>query len=414
MSDHTHTDSHKGGKTNKKKTKIRISRGQKPVINNNKNRVLDIQYTDEENKFIRDEFPKLCGPYKYVPAIMNAKKRVVVFGDIHGDYQLTIDMFTKAGLVSHNIDSNDTDTFTWIGGDTCVVQIGDQIDRCRPMPGLPCTHPKTTYNDEANDIKIMELFNDLSLQADKVGGSVISLLGNHELLNAMGQMQYVSYQGLKQFENYIDPDSPNRQFHDGTEARIHAFQPGNNFGRMMGCTRLPAVIIGSNIFVHAGIIDALIEEINLKGIGDFEKINIKLRRWLLGLLDQDYVEHIIKYSKNSMFWSRILGKIPPGVSLTNPECMDNIKNVLNLFQIGSIVIGHTPQSFMYSNDINSTCDNKVWRVDNGSSSAFNNFDTSFKKTGIYTSSRRTQYLEIIDDNNYFVCDGTGCKREIRM
>ena len=90
------------------------------------------------------------------------------------------------------------------------------------------------------------------------------------------------------------------------------------------------------------------------------------------------------------------------------------RKVLNLFQIGSIVIGHTPQSFMYSNDINSTCDNKVWRVDNGSSSAFNNFDTVFKETGIYTSSRRTQYLEIINDTNYFVCDGKGCKKEIRI
>lgn len=411
MNDPNITDSQKGGKKhNTKKTKIIISREQKPNIKINKNRDLNINYTNEEIKFIREEFPKLCNPYKYVPAIMNSKKRIIVFGDIHGDYQLTIDMFTKAGLVSHNND----DTFTWIGGDTCVVQIGDQIDRCRPMPGLPCTHPKATYNDESNDIKIMELFNNLSLQADQVGGSVISLLGNHELLNAMGQMQYVSYEGLKQFENYVDPDSPKREFHDGMEARIHAFQPGNNFGRMMGCTRLPAVIIGSNIFVHAGIIDALIEEINLKGIDDFEKINIKLKRWLLGLLDQDYVEHIIKYSKNSMFWSRILGKIPPGVSLTNPDCMNNIKNVLNLFQIGSIVVGHTPQSFMYSNDINSTCDNKVWRVDNGSSSAFNNFDTSFKKTGIYTSSRRTQYLEIIDDKNYFVCDGSGCKREMRI
>src|SRR5204863_9287987 len=97
----------------------------------------------------------------------------------------------------------------------------------------PCNHPKTTYNDEGCDIEIMELFNDLSLQADKVGGCVISLLGNHELMNAMGQMYYVSHLGIKQFEGYVDPDSPKRQFKDGTKARIHAFQPGNNYGRMM-------------------------------------------------------------------------------------------------------------------------------------------------------------------------------------
>jgi hypothetical protein len=227
-------------------------------------------------------------------------------------------------------------------------------------------------------------------------------------------MRYVSYQGIKQFENYVDPDSPKKHFESGEDARIHAFQPGNNYARMMGCTRLPAVIIGTNIFVHAGIIDALIEEIDLKGLGDFEKINIKIRRWLLGMLDQNYVEKIIRYSKNSMFWSRILGKIPPGTSLSDPTCLDNIQNVLRMFRVGSIIIGHTPQSFMYSQDINSTCDNKVWRVDNGSSMAFNAFDAAFQQTGKNTSSRRTQFLEIIDDANYFVCDGSGCKKEVRV
>lgn len=365
---------------------------------------------DEEIKFINKEYPKLCNPYKYNPSIMDAKKRIIVFGDIHGDYHLTIDMFTKAKLIIET----ENNKYKWIGDDTYVVQVGDQIDRCRPMPGLPCTDKKTTYNDEGSDVKIMEFFNDMDLQAREVGGAVISLLGNHELLNAMGQMQYVSYEGLKQFDDYVDPEDPKRKFQDGMEARIHAFQPGNQYAKMMGCTRYPAVIIGSNIFVHAGIIDALIKEIDLNGRDDFEKINIKIRRWLLGLLDEKYVEHIIKYSKNSMFWSRILGKIPAGVSLTNPECMDNIKNVLNLFQIGSMIIGHTPQSFLYSDDINSTCSNKIWRVDNGSSAAFNNFDVSFMKNKIITSSRRTQYLEIINDDTYLVCDGKECKKEIRV
>jgi hypothetical protein len=368
------------------------------------------KYNKIEHNFINKKFQKMCSPYKYIPAILPAQERVVVFGDIHGDYNLAIDMLTKAKLIKQDKKNR----YRWTGGKTYVVQVGDQVDRCRPMGNLTCDHPDATYNDEANDIKIMELFNNLNLQAAKQGGCVISLLGNHELLNAMGHMDYVSYKGLKQFENYIDPDSPNREFENGRAARIHAFQPGNNFARMMGCTRLPAVIVGSNIFVHAGIVDGLINEIQLKGLGDFEKINIKVRRWLLGLLDQDYVEHIIKHSKHSMFWTRILGKIPPGVSLDEPDCIDNIKNVLSLFNVGSIVIGHTPQSFMYSDDINSTCSNKVWRVDNGSSSAFNVFDKKFEQTGTLTNSRRTQYLEIINDNNYFVCDGTGCKREIRI
>jgi hypothetical protein len=143
-------------------------------------------------------------------------------------------------------------------------------------------------------------------------------------------------------------------------------------------------------------------------MGDLEKVNIAIRRWLLGLLKSDdpnygYVEEIIKYSPYSMFWSRILGKIPYDTALSDPICSKNITNVLRLFKAGSIIIGHTPQSFLYNKDINSTCSGKVWRVDNGSSHAFDIFDANDR----YKSNRRPQYLEIIDDKQFFVCDEFG-------
>ena len=371
----------------------------------------DIKYTHDELNFINNEFPKLCKPYEYTPSIIGARDRIIVYGDLHGDLSLTIDLLEMSGLAKYNYS---TDQIVWTGKTSCLVQVGDQIDRCRPKPHLPCHHPRATYNDEANDIKIMEIFNSLSIQAKKVGGLVISLLGNHELLNVLGRMDYVSYKGIKEFENYSDPDSPNCVFNNGKEARIHAFQPGHSIGRMLGCTRLPAVIIGTNLFVHAGIIDALADELNLKDYDDLEKINIKIKRWLLGLLDQDYVENIIKCSDISMFWSRVLGKIPPGTSLTDRTCIDTIGNVLELFKIDSIIIGHTPQSFMCGNDINSTCNGKIWRVDSGSSAAFNVFDNTFHNTGRNSKSRRIQYLEIINDSNYFICDNLGCKKEVSL
>lgn len=354
-------------------------------------------------KFIHDEFPKQCDPYKYVPSIIGAKDRVVVFGDIHGDYNLVIKLLKMAKLVV----GDDKSGYKWIGGAACVVQMGDQLDRCRPS-FLPCSHPKGTINDEGSDIKIMELFNNLSLQAEHAGGAVISLLGNHELLNVNGNMTYVSYENLREFNT--NPNDTN--INTGMRNRIDAFKPGNKYGKMMGCTRLPAVIIGSNLFAHAGIIDKLIEAIDLKGMGDLEKVNIAIRRWLLGLLNSDdpnygYVEEIIKYSPYSMFWSRILGKIPYNTALSDPICSNNITNVLQLFKAGSIIIGHTPQSFLYNEDINSTCSNKVWRVDNGSSRAFDIFDVN----NHYKTNRRPQYLEIIHDRQFFVCDEFG-KHEV--
>lgn len=359
---------------------------------------------DEYNKFIKVTYPQICKGHEYIPTVLDAQKRIVVFGDIHGDFNLAVDMLSKAKLIDNDL--------KWIGGKTYVVQVGDQIDRCRPINGIACENKNITYNDEANDISIMELFNDLAKQATKVGGKVISLIGNHELLNSLGHLNYVSYEGINQFNNYIDPDSPDRIFENGHDARVRAFEPGKSIARMMGCTRMSAVIIGSNLFVHAGIIDSLIEEIKLKSVDDLEKINVAIRMWLLGLLDQKYVEHIIKISDKSMFWTRYLGQLPPDINMDDEKCSGNIKHALSLFKLGSMIIGHTPQS-IENNDINSTCSGKVWRVDNGSSAAFNMYDGQFLKSGKVARNRRTQYLEIIDDNNYFICDGEQCTNKSR-
>lgn len=363
----------------------------------------------DKEKFIRDVYPKMCPGQQYIPAILPAVKRLLVFGDLHGDYNLFLQMINISGIAKVSDTPNVADGVTWTGGSTYVVQIGDQIDRCRPINNMLCSNPITTQQDEASDVKIMLLANELHNKASKHGGAFISLLGNHEIMNSTGFLQYVSHLGLKQFENYVDPSNPIIKFKSGEDARKHAFKPGNEIGKMMGCNRLPAVVIGDHIMVHAGIVDGLINELGLSGMDDLESINIAMRMWLLGLLKQKYVKRIIKSSNISMFWTRILGNIPPNMSLSNPACVQHIGKVLKLFKIGSIIVGHTPQSFTYSDDINQTCSGKVWRVDNGSSAAFNRFDRDLMTSGKIKYSRRAQVLEIIDNNKYYIIDSTGRK-----
>lgn len=393
MNDNINNNNHIGGKKQKHK----------------KQKTMDLLNTMDEGQFM-ESFASKCPSDLYIPAILPVQSRVVVLGDIHGDMALAVKMLKVTGVAK----GSTIDTLTWCGGTTYVVQVGDQIDRCRPIGNMLCGNSKTTYNDEASDIKILNLYTNLHKQAVREGGAVVSLLGNHEIMNALGHLDYVSHDGLKEFENYTDPRNPSKTFSSGKEARAHAFKPGNEFGKYLGCTRLPAVIIGSNIFVHAGIVDGLIRQIGLSGINDFETINQAIRGWLLGLLGTDYVKEIIDSSKYSMFWTRILGKIPPNVSLDNEICSSHISEVLKMFNVGGIIIGHTPQSFIYSDDINATCGNKVWRVDNGSSAAFNRFDREFLNTGHTASSRRVQYLEILDDKIYNICDESGCKKPVKF
>ena len=346
------------------------------------------------NKFIT-EYNQKCPNYNYRPPIMPMVKRIIVLGDIHGDYKLAISMLTIGKVIKIM-----NDTVIWVGGQTYVVQVGDQIDKCRPYDGHKCNEKNTTYNDEQSELKILKLFTDLDFQARKVGGAVVSLLGNHEIMNAEGNTSYASYEGNMEFANF---EINGKKIKSGKKARVLAFAPGNEIGTFLGCSRYPAVIIGSNLFVHAGVVNGLIKELNLNNRSNLNKIDMAMRLWLLGSVKKEYIQRIINANETSMFWTRILGKIPPDVPLTDNRCINHIDSVLKLFNVGNIVIGHTPQSFSYSDDINGTCSNTIWRVDNGSSEAFAHFDDQFITTGKSQYSRRAQVLEIINDIEFNIC-----------
>lgn len=341
-------------------------------------------------------YKEYCKGYNYIPTVLPKARRIIAIGDIHGDYELCINLL-KLGKV---IDDNNN----WIGGETIVVQVGDQIDRCRPNNGNMCDIKEATLDDENSDIKILKLFTKLDKQAQKniPPGKVISLLGNHELLNVQGYMNYVSYEGINSFNKYKDPENKYLTFKSGEEARKYAFQPGKEYAKFLACSRLGAVIIGSNLFVHAGVIDYFLNQMKIENTKSLEDINLKIKKWLVGLIEQNHIDDIINNSKYSMFWNRILGELPTNIPIDDKRCSDNITKTLKVLNIDSMIIGHTPQSFKYNQIINATCSNKIWRIDNGSSKAFNIFDANYLKTGNISNSRKPQVLEIINDDEFNV------------
>ena len=92
--------------------------------------------------------------------------KVVVFGDLHGDYPKFHDMLSQAGL----IDAHDN----WSGGTTHLVQVGDVPDRA----------PDTR--------KIIDLLIKLEPQAKRAGGYVHALIGNHEAMNMENDLRYTT------------------------------------------------------------------------------------------------------------------------------------------------------------------------------------------------------------------------------
>ena len=342
-----------------------------------------------------DIFDRYCEKYQKLPSVLPAVKRIIAIGDIHGDYDVAIKCFNAAKLINDDLE--------WLAKppETVVVQVGDQIDRCRPYK-YKCEHPGATKNDEGSDIKVMELFTDLHVKASKKGGAVYSLLGNHELMNVLGNMNYVSYKGLEQFKDYKDPENPDLKFSSGKEARKFAFMPGNQYAKFLGCTRQSAIIIGSCMFAHAGMIPEFARDMDILSKNDFHKINHLVRKWLLGLINEEYIDKIVGSSRDSFFWTRVLGNIPKNISNKDPKCEAYLKPVLNLFNIGHMIVGHTPQFHINHSGINGTCSDTLWRVDNGASMAFSEFDPMMKDGDEPSAERKVQVLEILNDNEFNV------------
>jgi hypothetical protein len=93
-------------------------------------------------------------------------ERVIAIGDLHGDYPRYIDVMESAGLIDKN--------GKWSGGETHLVQTGDITDR------------------GADSRKIIDHLVKLKKQAKKKGGYVHLLIGNHESMNVVGDLRYVS------------------------------------------------------------------------------------------------------------------------------------------------------------------------------------------------------------------------------
>jgi hypothetical protein len=377
----------------------------------------------------KKDFKKYCSSYDYMPSILPKVKHLYAMGDFHGDLKLTINMMHKCNTIDKNyndlINNNiinekmimESTSFSnkdserlakkianainWIPKDTYVVQVGDQIDRCRPKDNK-CIDKDETFEDEASDITILYLMTELNKQAKKKNSAVISLLGNHELMNVLGRMEYVSHRNIQQFSDTHEEDINN-----ALENRKYMFQNGKKYSKFLACTRKAAIIIGSNCFVHAGIITDYIKNMNGMETGRQSLIdtNIMVRRWLLDKISKDNIETIISSDRddNSLFWTRILGNLPPGLSNKNPNCERYLEPVLDIYNIKNMIIGHTPQHFTHSVLSNSTCKNKktnsqLIRIDNGSSRAFQNFENDINKI---SDTRKMQILYIKNDTEIY-------------
>jgi hypothetical protein len=315
---------------------------------------------------------KYCSKYDKQIYIRDKVDRIIVIGDLHGDYSLTISILRSLGII--DVNNN------WIGGNTNVVQIGDQLDGLRPDTD---NSEYIATNRKYGDIELFNFFTKLHYKAIVHGGCVISLLGNHELMNTEGDMTYVSENGYNKFRNFMSP----------LKARIEAFKRGHKYARVMACTRYPFVFIGSYMFVHAGIIDKFINRYNIDSKEKMNKIGIGIRHWLLNLVHSHKYYDIMTNQIYSPFWLRVLGMLPENLPYEDKKCNMLLHTTMKIFKLNGMIIGHTPQLFTNGSRVNATCGDRVIRVDTGMSRSFHNYKTDVQKK------HPIEILEITNDSN---------------
>lgn len=114
-------------------------------------------------------------------------ERLVVIGDLNGHLRLLERLMLGTGLVD--------DEGAWVGGQAVLIQMGDVVNR------------------GSTSRAAMDRLLNLQTQARRAGGDVIWLLGNHEVMTALGHEAYVS---ADEYLEFASPDEVARFVDDRT------------------------------------------------------------------------------------------------------------------------------------------------------------------------------------------------------
>ena len=198
--------------------------------------------------------------------------RVVVVGDVHGAHSALVEILSATGLI-------DAESH-WTGGATHLVSLGDLVDR------------------GPDSRAVLDLLMRLQGEAAAQGGRVHVVLGNHEVMNLMGDLRYLTdadyaafateetealraraYIGFASSRGIADDAALelfDRTYPRGYFARHDAMSAHGRYGAWL--LSLPAIlVVNDTAYVHGGL-PPLVAETSLDALN--AAIATKMRRYL--------------------------------------------------------------------------------------------------------------------------------------
>lgn len=245
---------------------------------------------DKRQYFIRRDYKPEAEIYSDIDSIL-------IIGDIHGDLLKVGGILMNSGVINNDL--------SWNWGKGHVIFIGDIFDR------------------GDNVTEILWLIKSLQHQALKTGGGVHLLLGNHELMNLIGDNRYISdkyfYLNSKISIGYSD-----------------LYTEAWDMGRWL--RSLNTVLkINDILILHAGISPELLE----KKLS-ITKLNEEFRSYLSGEIQAETDSlGLFLTGPDGPLWYR--GLVYPDPSGSNKE-LNTFNEALEFYNASRMIVGHTPDN----------------------------------------------------------------------
>jgi len=269
-------------------------------------------------------------------------ERIVAVSDIHGAYAPFERTLLQAGIVNASL--------VWAAGAAHLVINGDLLD------GGPDSR------------SVMDLVMRLEGEAVQAGGRVHVLLGDHEVMNLVGDLRYVSTEEYAAFTNDEPPEERERWFQrykaqqlavgEETALRVQfdvryppgffghraAFGSDGTYGSWL-LEKPLIVIINDTVFVHGGL-SPRVAEMGLDGInginGTMKSELVEYVRALNVLVEAGPLDPGESFNDHGIF-----GLDSPILYRGNVSCpslieVDRLDEALDNVDAKRVVIGHTP------------------------------------------------------------------------
>ena len=325
------------------------------------------------------------------PIALEPNDRIIAFGDVHGAYQELVSLLRTTGIVDGDL--------TWAAGDALVVSVGDLLDR------------------GPDSRQVLDLLMRLEREAQSAGGNLAVIAGNHEVMNLMDDLRYVTG---PEFAAFAADESPelrarmfeefaalpqnaaaasealtvefDQQFPPGWFAYQQAFSAEGIYGEWL-LDRPQLLVVGETAFVHGGLppivaelgLDALNQRYReqLAGyyaaVGQLEQAGVisrfddanerteKVRAWLTTHPDDATPVHAAAESMIAADESATLGQDSPlwyrGTAICHETLEEpTITAALDRLGVERVVMGHTPTP---GGRIYERFDGRALRIDTG-------------------------------------------------